>query len=81
MFNYSTGPVRPIFIKDIGGNYIKVDLIHKISLEFPTDNHQVFSVKAILEDDFFHFLFISQDEKEARDRMDSLVKKLNGVEV
>jgi len=93
MFNYSTGPVRPIFIKTTQGTYIRLENIDKLWVSTESDEygrvlrenepHSAFAVTATMKAgsdyDPYHDLYFSEIEEEAQMWLDSLVKKLNGV--
>lgn len=94
MFNYTTGPMHPIFIKTTEGEYIRVDNIDKLWVctdiaEYghvlrENEPHTTFAVTATMKagaDDPYHDLYVSEVEEEAMKWLDSLAQKLNGVEV
>ena len=83
MFSYTTGPVRPIFIQDLGGDYHNVLEVKWIYIDPPTLNchpDPLTRVYALRKDGENVLLFSSSDEREARSWLDSLANRLNGIQ-
>lgn len=86
MFSYNSYKIPPMFLVDLQGDYIRVDHIERLlvsevvkDLDSPTLFFVIAEVKYHPNCDSSVDLKGFETEKEDRDWMDSLVRKLNGV--